>query len=316
MTTTPPRTTASIASAHRAQDDASTCLPKAYRETVMFTIHNDANACADDQRRYHRLVEAALPLAAGLSRLPLPEHITVRIATRDQFVTWQGEHNVLLAGKAIDSLDLGAVQSRMFKATAKAAAFKGRAVAARFAPMVQGAIIWRPDGPDLVVMPASHAESRGTDRFLTCVFAHEITHLVQLELNPALAYAPARCALQDQKARRATDDRRTPAAVTEGHAAWVQSRASELLCGVATRKHLPDEPAPTELFTQLTSEFPMARTYDRGEQLVAAAFTYGGHALIERLLKDEVLLPTNRELQEPEIWLNRHQDASGTALVS
>ncbi|MFD7737737.1 hypothetical protein [Streptomyces sp. MJM8645] len=275
----------------------------------MFTIHNDANANADDQCRYERLLEAAIPLAAELSQLPLPGRITVRLATAEQFVAWQIEHNQLLVGMAVDSLELGAVQSRLLKTTAKAGNVKGRAMATKFAPMVQGAIIWRPEGPNLVVMPASHAESGGTDRFLTCCLAHEITHLAQFELNPALAYAPARCGLQDQKVRRSHDERRAPHAVTEGHASWVQSRASERLCGVATRKRLDDEPEPSELFTSLASEFPMSGAYDLGEQFVAAVYTYGGFPLIERLLKDEDLLPTNREIQAPESWLKRHQAA-------
>ncbi|MFJ2868291.1 hypothetical protein [Kitasatospora sp. NPDC087314] len=83
--------------------------------------------------------------------------------------------------------------------------------------------------------------------------------------------------------------------------------AAERLSGVTTRRHLPDEPEPSALFTQLSAESPFAGAYDLGEQFVAVVHTYGGHALIERLLKDEDLLPTNREIQDPQAWLNRHQ---------
>ncbi|MER7673118.1 hypothetical protein ABTY61_32315 [Kitasatospora sp. NPDC096128] len=275
----------------------------------MFTIHNDADASAADLHRYERLLETAVPLATELSQLPLPSHITVRIATAKQFVAGQIEHNRILFGRAIDSLELGRVKSTMLKATARAAQATRRPMAAMFAPMVQGAIIWSAEGPELVVMPASHAESHGTDRFLTCVLAHEMTHLAQFELNPALAWAYPRCSLQDKNARRPHDDQRAPFAVIEGHAAWVQVRASMRLCGVATRERLDHEPEPTELFTRLKSESPIAGAYDLGEQFIATVHSYGGHALVERLLKDEDLLPTNRELRDPQAWLNRHQPA-------
>ncbi|MFJ6775094.1 zinc-dependent metalloprotease [Kitasatospora sp. NPDC091257] len=275
--------------------------------STMFTIHNDANATADDQRRYERLMEAAIPLAADLSQLPLPDRITVRIATPQQFVAWQVEHYKLIIGRGVDSLGLGGVKRRLLKTTATmVGTSKGRAMTAKYAPMVQGAIIWRSEGPALVVMPDSHAESRGTDRLVTCCLAHEITHLAQFELNPALAYAVMRFGLQDKKA--AHDERRAPAAVIEGHASWVQARASERLCGIATRDRLDDEPEPSELFTRLTAESPRTDAYDLGEKFIAAVYNHGGFQLIERLLKDEDLMPTNREIQDPAIWLDRHQD--------
>ncbi|RGD62028.1 hypothetical protein DR950_33635 [Kitasatospora xanthocidica] len=275
----------------------------------MFTIHNDANAAADDQRRYERLMEAAVPLAADLSQLPLPEHITVRIATPEQFVAWQVEHNQLMVDKGIESLGLGGVQRRLLRTAATLAVkTKGKAMYAKFAPTVQGAIIYRAEDPALVVMPTAHAESRGSDRFLTSVFAHEITHLAQFELNPTLPYAVVRLGTQDQLARWPHDECRFPSAVLEGHASWVQARASERLCGIATRTRLDDEPEPTELFTRLTAESPRADAYDLGEQFVAAVYTYGGYPAVERLLKDEEWMPTNREIQDPAIWLVRHQE--------
>ncbi|MFD5462827.1 hypothetical protein ACFWIQ_08350 [Kitasatospora sp. NPDC127059] len=55
------------------------------------------------------------------------------------------------------------------------------------------------------------------------------------------------------------------------------------------------------------TESPIAGAYDLGGQFIAALHTYGGHALIERLLMEEALLPTNREIGDPQAWLNRHQ---------
>ncbi|MFJ6380132.1 hypothetical protein ACIQI7_09045 [Kitasatospora sp. NPDC092039] len=276
----------------------------------MFTIHNDANATTDDERRYERLMEAAIPLAGDLSQLPLPSRITVRLATPDQFVAWQTEHNQLMVDRGIESLGLGRVKRRLLRATTMLAVkTKGKAMAEKFAPVVQGAIIFRSEGPVLVVMPAAHAESRGTDRFLTCIFAHEITHLAQAEFNPALPYAMVRLGIRDQLDRRPQDECRFPSAVLEGHASWVQARASERLCGVATCNRLDGEPEPTELFTRLTAESPRADAYDLGEKFIVAVHTFGGFPMVERLLKDEDWMPTNREIQDPAIWLDRHQDA-------
>ncbi|MFJ4189438.1 hypothetical protein [Kitasatospora sp. NPDC089509] len=276
----------------------------------MFTIHNDADATADDQRRYERLMEAAIPLAADLSQLPLPTHITVRIATPEQFVDWQTEHNQLMVDRGIESLELGRVKSRLIRTTTMLAIkTKAKAMAEKFAPTVQGAIIYRAGAPTLVVMPTAHAESRGTDRLLTCCLAHEVVHLGQFELNPALPYAMVRLGLQDQQAGRPRDEYRFPSAVLEGHAGWVQARASERLCGIATRGRLDDEPEPTELFTRLVAESPRTDAYELGETFVAAVYAYGGYPAIERLLKDEEWMPTNREIQDPTLWLERRQDA-------
>ncbi|MER7671340.1 zinc-dependent metalloprotease [Kitasatospora sp. NPDC096128] len=276
----------------------------------MYTIHNDANATVDDQRRYDRLMEAAIPLAADLSQMPLPTHITVRIATPEQFVAWQTEHNQLMADRGIESLELGRVKRRLIRTmTMLAVKTKAKAMAEKFAPTVQGASIYRASAPTLVVMPTAHAESRGTDRLLTCCLAHEITHLGQFELNPALPYSVMRLGLQDQQAGRPRDEHRAPSAVLEGHAGWVQARASEKLSGIATRTRLDDEPEPTELFTRLVSESPRTDTYELGETFVAAVYAYGGYPLLERLLKDEDLIPTNRELRDPQSWLDRHQPA-------
>ncbi|MFD7450377.1 zinc-dependent metalloprotease [Kitasatospora sp. NPDC059827] len=275
----------------------------------MFTIHNDAGASADDQRRYERLMEAAIPLAADLSQLPLPDHITVRIASPQQFVAWQTEHSLLMVDRGIESLELSGVKRRLLRASARMAVkTKGKTMAEGFAPAVQGAIIYRSGAPALVVMPTAHAESRGTDRFLTCCLAHEVVHLGQFEINAALPYAMVRLGLQDQQAKWPRDEYRAPSAVLEGHASWVQARASERLCGVATCKRLDDEPEPTELFTRLVAESPRADAYDLGEKFVAAVYAFGGYSAIERLLKDEEWMPTNREIQDPAVWLDRHQD--------
>ncbi|WP_416876434.1 hypothetical protein, partial [Kitasatospora sp. SC0581] len=53
-----PGTTANAApaGAPRLRDNRPTT-----ERSTMFTIHNDANATADDQRRYERLMEAAVP---------------------------------------------------------------------------------------------------------------------------------------------------------------------------------------------------------------------------------------------------------------
>ncbi|MEU1287998.1 hypothetical protein [Kitasatospora sp. NPDC005856] len=273
---------------------------------MTITVRNDAKTDTATVERYERLIAQALPLATELAGIPIPADITLRIATAQQFIAWSAVHDRLLNQLYINQLD-GAVSRWVLSALNRVVP---RRLAATFAPIVQGAVIWRPDGPpDIIVMPASHAESRATDRRLTGVLVHEITQLAQITVSPVLAYAKNLFNAQDYKLRLAFEERRAPFALSEGHGTWVQSRASERLCGVASPGPLPGEPEPTARFVELSARLAQTRAlYDLGAAFVAAIYNHGGYPLIEQVLMDPgVLCPTNKELRDPQAWLHRHQ---------
>ncbi|MFJ5117905.1 hypothetical protein [Kitasatospora sp. NPDC088548] len=50
-------------------------------------------------------------------------------------------------------------------------------------------------------------------------------------------------------------------------------------------------------------------TYSQGDTFISTLLETGGHPLIERLLKNEDLLPTLSEITNPTSWLKRYAPA-------
>ncbi|MFF0409686.1 hypothetical protein ACFYUY_04530 [Kitasatospora sp. NPDC004745] len=277
-----------------------------------FIFRNDADLDTAEYARYCGLIEAAAPLVAELSGLALPECITARPVTPAQFIQRQTEDRVCVTGMALDSVP--ALPEEAATALLEQVRTNTETMVTRFHPTNRAAILWRgPGQPELTFMPEVHARHlRPSDRQLTTVFAHEITHLAQFALRPELATAPLRCKLLDTGAGLPPEQHRNAAALTEGHGQYVERLVSQKLCGEAAIGALHGEPEPSDLYKELKAD-PAAPTnnpaYSRGEQFVAAVVEAGGHPLLRLLLAQEELVPTEAEIVDPAPWIARLQRA-------
>ncbi|MFJ5122343.1 hypothetical protein [Kitasatospora sp. NPDC088548] len=272
-----------------------------------FTIHNDADADQPYVTRITRLLDIAAPLAEKHSRLRLPDRVTVRICTPDQVIGLMVAHTEHLLREAAESWAPGSPERTRTAGMIERLVADTQRQTERYWPTVQAAVLCLPGGPELAVMPAAHAESRASDRYLTGALGHELVHFGQLGRWPGMGHAAVRCGVADEIAGLTPEQFRAPKLVSEGHAQWVQRLIVQELCGIATADvQLDGEPEPTTLFLDLKAESPRAAAYDRGDAFVEALFAIGGYPLIDHLLGDEALLPVAAELGDPASWLERH----------
>ncbi|MFE6055104.1 hypothetical protein ACFQ6N_30505 [Kitasatospora sp. NPDC056446] len=288
---------------------------------TIFEHRNDADLDAVVFARFCGLIEAAAPLVAELSGLALPGRVTACPVSPAQFIERQVEHSVLMASLAIGSLPDGTFPDDAITGmTAQTRAYTEQMVS-RLYPTSRAAIMWREDGAaELTFMPQVYDEYLNpTERQLTTIFAHQLTHLAQFTLHPELAYAPLRCKLLDTAAGLPPEQHRTPAALTFGHGQYVERLASKALCGQEIIGALPGDPEPSSLYTELRRD-PQAPTnspaFDLGEQLVKALVGAGGFPLLRAALTREDLYPTEAEIVDPALWLTRHHAAVESAVAT
>ncbi|MEV7781055.1 hypothetical protein [Kitasatospora sp. NPDC088351] len=281
-----------------------------------FTLHNDAGVDSGTYDRISRLLARAAPLAERHSRLSLPDRASVRIVSTEQFVSLTADHGEYTMRQAADAFPAGSGSRDRALAEVQACRDGFERAAAQSWPMVTAAVVCRSTAgdPEMITMPEGHAESRATDRYLTGAFAHEWTHLAQNKVWPAMPYAHIRIALQADADGLPPEQRRTTHHVIEGHAQWVQRQTVQELCGVATAQlRLDGEPKPTKRFRRLKTQSPLISIYDQGDAFISALHDTGGHPLIERLLRNEDLLPTLGEITNPTTWLERYAPAMSGA---
>ncbi|MEV7601647.1 hypothetical protein AB0O91_30220 [Kitasatospora sp. NPDC089797] len=275
-----------------------------------FSFRNDAEAAAVDYARYCGLIEAAAPLVADLSGLPLPARVVACPVTPEQFVQRQVEHAGLMFALAVGDLPTGTFTDAAITAMNAQTRAYTEAMVSRLYPTSPAAIMWNENGgAELTFMPQVYDEHlHPTGRQLTTIFAHQLTHLSQYALRPELAYAPLTCKLRDAAAGLPPEQHLVPAALTFGHAQYVERLASKQLCGQGVIGALPHEPQPSALHTELRQD-PQAPTnspnFNLGEQLVTAAVAAGGLPLLRSALNREDLYPTETELIAPAPWIAR-----------
>ncbi|MEV0536772.1 hypothetical protein [Kitasatospora sp. NPDC050463] len=278
--------------------------------TTVFEIHNEAGPGASAHgERLHQVLAAAGTMAVAASGLELPPIVTVRMVTVEGAVRSAQAHVRHTARLAADSFGNHPAMREMSLAGAEPNALQVADFVTANWPMIQGQINYGPQEADaeLVVMPAAHTEARASDRFLTCVFGHELTHLAQLRLWLGMLHAPIRLGIEDHVAGRPREQYRAVAELYEGHAQWVHRTIAEQLCGERARRFLPGDPEPSALYRQITAcrNPALDEVYDGGERFVAALHRAGGLPLVERVLTDESLVPRADELADPSKWLAR-----------
>ncbi|MFJ4184154.1 hypothetical protein [Kitasatospora sp. NPDC089509] len=282
-----------------------------------FAFRNDASIDVAEYARYCGLMEAAAPLVADLSGLALPQRIVACPVTPEQFVKRQVEDAVLRLRRALDGVPEGLLADTMATAMLDQSRITVERMVSRFYPTCRAAVLVREDGLELTFMPEVYDRHlHPSERQLTTIFAHEITHLAQLALRPELAVTPLTFNMIDGGAGLPHTHHRALEALVEGHGQYVERQTSKALCGQAVIGALPGEPELSEHLLELRADPAMstnAPCYDKGEQFIAAAIEAGGHALLRLVLERDDLVPTNADLDDPSQWLTRNQAAIESA---
>ncbi|MBD0692470.1 hypothetical protein [Streptomyces sp. CBMA123] len=282
-----------------------------------FEFRNDADLDADDHARYCGLVEAAASLVADLSGLALPKRITAAAVTPAQFIQRQIEHSVLLNRLALNTVS--AVPAEAATAMIDHVRTNVETMVSRFYPTNRAAIMWRDsEHAELTFMPEVYDQHlHPSERQLVTVFAHEVTHLAQFAVRPELAFAPLRCKLLDAIVGLPHEQHRNAAALIEGHGQYVERLVAERLCGEPVIGAIHGEPEPSGLYQELKAD-PAAPTnqpgYNTGERFIAAVIEAGGHPLLQQVLADEDLVPTDADLDDAALWLTRHRSVVESAV--
>ncbi|MFI9157512.1 hypothetical protein [Kitasatospora aureofaciens] len=282
------------------------------------TFRNDAGLDTAEYARYCGIIEAAAPLVADLSGLALPGRVIACPVTPAQFIERQVEHSVLMASLAIASLPAGMFPDDAITTMIAQTRTYTEQMVSWLYPTSRAAVMFREGGAaELTFMPQVYDEHlHPTDRQLTTIFAHQLTHLSQYALQVELAYAPLKCKLRDSAEGLPPEQHRAPAALTFGHGQYVERLVSEALCGQGVIGALPGEPGPSALYTELR-QAPQAPTnspnFDLGEQLVKALVAAGGFPLLRAALTREDLYPTEAEIVDPAPWIARLQAAVESA---
>ncbi|MEU3559690.1 hypothetical protein [Kitasatospora sp. NPDC006786] len=290
-----------------------------------FRYHNDAHLDPADLGRYAALVEAAAPYVTDLSAFPLPARVVVRAVTPDLYIDRQAEHNAHLRRLALAGLPAGTGAVKRAPALVEEARTTARTAARRFYPLCRATVIIHESAdPELTIIPEVYDQHlHPTGRQLIAVFAHQLTALAQYAHYPELAWAQPRCTALDSALP--PNLRRRPAALVPGYGQYVERLVARALCGHAVTGPLPDEPRPSDLYTQLRADPDSpanARQVNQGEQFATALLHAGGNPLLCLALGREALYPTVADLKDPTQWLTRHRvavteattaDDSGTA---
>ncbi|RGD59433.1 hypothetical protein DR950_17995 [Kitasatospora xanthocidica] len=277
-----------------------------------FRYHNTALVEPADLGRYAALVEAAAPYVTELSAFPLPARVVVRAVTPDQYIDAQAEHNAHLTRLALAGLPAASDAAKRAPALVEEARRAARTAARRFYPLCRAAVIIHESAdPELTIIPEVYDRHlHPTGRQLITVFAHQLTALALYAHYPELAWAQRRCNALDSTLP--THQRRRPAALVPGYGQYVERLVAKALGGPAVTGPLPDEPQPSDLYTQLLADPDSpanARQVDQGEQVAVALLDAGGHPLLHLALGREALYPTVADLKDPAKWLTRHQAA-------
>nr|BFD90943.1 hypothetical protein KitaXyl93_23030 [Kitasatospora sp. Xyl93] len=277
-----------------------------------FRYRNDAHLEPADLGRYAALVEAAAPYVTDLSAFPLPARVVVRAVTPDLYVDRQAEHNAYLTRLAIAGLPADTDAVKLAPALADEARAAARTAARHLYPLCRAAVIIHDAAqPELTIIPEVYDQHlHPTSRQLITVFANQLTALAQYACYPELAWAQLRCAALDSTLP--PHRRRRPAALVPGYGQHVERLVATALCGHAVTGPLPDEPRPSDLYTQLRADPANpanARQVDQGERFAAALVRAGGNPLLRLALGREALYPTATDLRDPTQWLTRHKEA-------
>ncbi|MFJ2780189.1 hypothetical protein [Kitasatospora sp. NPDC087315] len=279
------------------------------------TLHNDAKVDSGAYDRISRLMTKARPLAEQHSRLSLPDQVTARIVSTEQLIDLMADHGECIVRLAASSFPADSEERSQTMAFVPEAREEYRKTTMDAWPTVHAAMVCRSVGdPEMIIMPEAYAESRATDRYLTGVLVHELTHIAQNKIWPGMPHVHLRWGLQDQASNLPPEQRRSPYHVIEGHAQWVQRQAMKELCGVATADvRIDGEPDHTDRFRELRAGSSRPDIYDQGDAFISALHDAGGYPVTERLLRDENLLPTVSEITDPAAWLKRYAPAMNEA---
>ncbi|MFC9760116.1 hypothetical protein [Streptomyces sp. NPDC056921] len=253
------------------------------------------------QHRIRRILTEVVPLVHPTTELDLPHLVVYRIVSPQ---TWQSEqlHQMNQAFTALRARQPWWKRPVVVRREAAArAAFRRTAPLLR--DLVMGATL---PGPDLlsqtILTPEGllHSGVSSDETYLTQVVAHELVHHAQ---NRASKHGA-----------RWADSRSAPpgpaiSVLEEGHARWADRQMTRKLFGTpvdadtAPRSdhylRVAEDPRVADMYA--ARQFP----YTVGYKLVEAAVQGVGIQRLNQVWQDSLLLPSQHETSEPELWVTR-----------
>lgn len=262
----------------------------------------------DDTRRNPELAEridkilrTVAPLVAETTMLSLPTVVRFRLVKP---AAWRHEtremHRRTLA-RDIAELDLPPAEVKAMRAGLKVMGVMPILVW----PLVVGATQIAADGQsETICTPQTlrHAGLLAHEPYLTQMVSHELTH----QLQDAATGGDGPWNTMFPNVRHI--DPRGLSSLVEGHASWTDHEVTTQLYG----EPVDQRQATRSLRYRLHARFPGIRhlgpsrtAYGQGSLMIRHAVSVGGVDLVNRVWKDQTLLPSQAEVADPKAWTDR-----------
>ncbi|WP_328937438.1 zinc-dependent metalloprotease [Streptomyces tauricus] len=280
---------------------------------TVFEVVDETRRHAELRDRIREILHTVAPHAADTTGLPLPAQVRYRLLTPK---AWREETRLNtqhILARDIADLDLTPPEIKATRAVIKVAGVGPTLVW----PLVLGSTQRAADGQrETIITPKAlrHAGLLADDPALHQMVAHELVHHLQAEARSGAVWKTFFPGKRDL----GNIPRESFTLVLEGHATWADRQVTRHLFGTPADHRLARKSWRYQLHRSIPGIHhlgPDPEAYERGAALIERLMESHGTHGINRIWKDASLLPTTKEIADPDAWGHRLNQDHGPHTV-